>query len=672
MTYLYQEDRTASLAANYITGQQYSLTYDAKNDFHYFIPKAAPFFAKDFRIREITSTGSVPLVEGSGFHFGGEFKTASMSTGKPVYSAVVLTNLSKDTLYEIDYRTLGGEWTLDESALTAAIANVVLNPRGLSWEQIANVPGMLSPTAHYWNWQDMVGLQELVAAIVNIGSVINAKTADGNTNLVNLEDLNKFHFGLDKVPNYGMASLLEAVGGERNDVLLSPLTLFAALDSLNVLQLRQVVAQLQQHLSQNGNVHNIDKRDLALEHVPNLPLATADDIAGNRSVDKLISLRQLQTWWSLHGGDATPKINYPKAGAVLQSYCRTPDRYEMIADGNGGTYERLQKTNDVTCGFISTLPVQFPPKGEQLTTYCSNGNLMALIADGYGGAVSNLKEVNAQSCKIEGTVPAAGTVLAIVCTNGTLVKTIANGSGGVLVEEVANATECLQTNKPPAGEFIRYECDPETHHRMRVEADGNGGERKTIQEMNVVECGYVAPTTPPIQTYPPQGTSIGKTCGSTEQDKYTWYDIRANGTGGQYLVPLETNSVANCGYMGTPAPTTSPTPAPTSAPREGSIQFSTTHTVIYIGDTEVQTIRLYGWNPNTSYSLEIWGNSTDWGTPYERKLDTRPIQTDSSGNAVMYITAKETGIVPVGTYTSWFRVKNAVSNAIVRRFMGNR
>lgn len=130
----------------------------------------------------------------------------------------------------------------------------------------------------------------------------------------------------------------------------------------------------------------------------------------------------------------------------------------MIADGNGGTYERLQKTNDVTCGFISTLPVQFPPKGEQLTTYCSNGNLMALIADGYGGAVSNLKEVNAQSCKIEGTVPAAGTVLAIVCTNGTLVKTIANGSGGVLVEEVPNATECLQTNKPPAGEFIRYEC----------------------------------------------------------------------------------------------------------------------------------------------------------------------------------------------------------------------
>jgi hypothetical protein len=93
MTYLYQEDRTASLAANYITGQQYSLTYDAKNDFHYFIPKAAPFFAKDFRIREITSTGSVPLAEGSGFHFGGEFKTASMSTGKPVYSAVVLTNL---------------------------------------------------------------------------------------------------------------------------------------------------------------------------------------------------------------------------------------------------------------------------------------------------------------------------------------------------------------------------------------------------------------------------------------------------------------------------------------------------------------------------------------------------------------------------------------------------
>lgn len=669
-TYLYPEDRDASLASNYVTGQQYSLTYDAKNDFHYFIPRVAPFYAKDFRLREITPTGPVPVLEGSGFHFGAEFKTATLSTGKPVYGAVVVTNLSKDTLYEVDCRTLGGSWTLDEAALTAAIANIILNPRGLSWEQIANVPGMLSPTDHYWNWDSMVGLEDTVSALINIGNAITNKAADTDTNLVNLEDLSKFHFGLDKVPNYGMASLIEAVGGERADVLLSPLTLFAALDSLKVLQLRQIVQQMQDHISKTGNTHGLTAEDINLGKVPNLPLAAEDDIAGNRSVDKLITLRQLQTWWQLFGGDATPKITYPKAGARLQSYCRTPDRYELIADGNGGSYERLEKSNDVTCGFISTLPVQFPPKGEELTTYCSNGNLMGLIADGFGGAVANLKEVNAASCKIEGTVPPAGSILAIVCTNGTLVKTIANGAGGVLVEETPNATECQQTSKPPAGEFIRYECDATTHHRMRVEADGNGGERKTIHEMNVVECGYVPPTTPPIQTYVPEGTSIGKTCG-TGNDRYNWYDIRANGVGGSYQVLIESNSVTHCGYTGT-TPTTSPTPAPTTTPRVGTIQFSTTHTVIYIGDTEVQTISLYNWTPNTDYSLEIWGNSRDWGTPYERKLETITIRTNGSGNATHYLTLKETGIVPVGTYTSWFRVNGVVSNAIVRRFMGNR
>lgn len=670
MTNLYQEDRDASLAANYILGQQYSLTYDAKNDFHYFIPRAAPFFAKDFRIRELTSAGPVPIAEGSGFHFGAEFKTATLSTGKPVYSAVVLTNLSKDSLFEIDYRTLGGSWTLDEAAMTEAIANIVMNPRGLTWEQVANVPGMLSPTDHYWNWQDMVGLQELVAALINISNVITAKTSEGQTNLVDINDLNKFHFALDKVQNYGMASLLEAVGGERGDVLLSPLTLFAALDSLNVLQLRQIVAQLQAHLLQQGNVHGLSKLDLGLDKVPNLPLALSDDIAANRSVDKLITLKQMQTWWSMHGGDATPKVTYPKAGARLQSYCRTPDRYEMIADGNGGSHERLEKSNDVTCGYISTLPVQFPPKGEELTTYCSNGNLMALIADGFGGAVASLKQVNAESCKIVGTVPAAGSVLAIVCTNGTLVKTIANGAGGVLVEEVPNATECLQTNQPPAGEFIRYECDATTHHRMRVEADGDGGERKTIHEMNVVECGYVAPTTPPAQTFIPNGQSVGKTCGEGD-DRFTWYDIRANGVGGTYKVALEQNSVANCGYTGNPT-TPAPTPSPTTAPRVGSLQYSTTHTVIYIGDTEVSTIRFYGWTPNTNYNLEIWGNSRDWGTPFERKLETVSVRTDNQGNAVHYITVTEVGIVPVGTYTSWFRVNSVVSNSIIRRFMGNR
>jgi hypothetical protein len=451
---------------------------------------------------------------------------------------------------------------------------------------------------------------------------------------------------------------------------MSPLSLFAVLDSLNILQLKQTVNQLQAHIAQSGNAHNLSKIDLSIDQVPNLPLATADDIAANRSVDKLMTLAQVQTWWSMHGGDATPRVTYPKAGARLQSYCRTPDRYEMIADGNGGSYERLEKSNDVTCGYISTLPVQFPPKGQELTTYCSNGNLMALTADGFGGAVSNIKQVNADSCKIVGTVPAAGSILAIVCTNGTLVKTIANGAGGVLVQETPNATECLQTNVPPSGEFIRYECDAQTHHRMRVEADGEGGERKTIHEMNVVECGYVAPTTPPTQTYPPQGQSVGKTCG-TGDDRFTWYDIRSDGAGGSYRVPLEYNSVVNCGYTGNPT-TPTPTPTPTPAPSTGSLQYSTTHTVIYVGDTETTTVRFYNWTPNTNYSLEVWGSSRDWGTPFDRLLETRNVRTDALGNAVYYITVKEEGIVPVGTYTSWFRVNGVVSNSIIRRFMGNR
>lgn len=669
-TYLYPEDRDASAASNLIQGQQYSLTYDAKNDFHFFIPKAAPFFAKDFRIREITANGPVPVTEGSGFHFGGEFTTGTMSTGKPVYAAVVLTNLSRDSVYEIDYRTLGGPWTLDEGALLEAVANVAINPRGLRWEQIANTPGMLNPTDHYWNWTSMTGLDAAVSSIVNLGNIISSKTADSNPALVNIEDLSKVNFGLDQVPNYGMASLLESVAGQRGDKLLSPLTLFAALDALNVLRLKNVVEQMEVHMKAHGNVHGLTKLDMALDQVPNLPLATADDVAGNRAIDRLITLAQLQTWFSLHGGNATPIKAPPKLGTVLQSYCRTPNRYELKADGYGGTFEELLKTNDTTCGYQSTLPVAHPPKGEELTTYCSNGNLMALLADGFGGAVSNLKEPGASTCKIEGTVPANGTVLAVVCTQGKLVKTIANGSGGVLVQETPNAPECLQTSFPKKGEFIRYECNPTTHNRERVEADGAGGEQKSVYEVNVPDCGYIAPTTPPAQTFPPAGTKAGNTCGEGD-DRFTWYELRHDGVGGRYKVELERNSVTYCGYVGTPT-TPAPTPAPTSAPRVGNIQFSTTHTQIYNGDVEMQTVRLYGWTPNTDYVLEIWGNSRDWGTPYERKLATRSVRTDSSGNATHYETITEHSIVPVGTYTSWFAVNNVKSNAIIRRFFGNR
>lgn len=669
----YPLDTTGTAASNRTQAELHVVVYNSNADYHFIIPNYAPFYADGFQIVQRVGSSRVPLTAGIDYHFGLEYVTATMATGKPIYGAVVIPRVSEDSVYEIlPYQTVGGAYVLDEQQTLQMIADIVFNPQALTWEQVQEKPEMFPPVRHPWSFDDMVGQSEVVEALMTISNTIAAKVTPGGDHPFikgNPHGTSKYDLGLGNVPNYPMADIQMMLSGTNNESFTSPALVYQLLSQLDLLDQSDTLKEMIAHMADMENPHETTKDTVGLGQVSNYPVATDQDISRNLDKDAYITLRGLRLWFALYGGSNQTATKTPiKQGALLQTYCNVHyDRMGVYADGKGGTYESVIKVQDETCGFQTKVPITNPPKGDILQQYCSGPNLMSLIADGYGGATSTVAEINSTKCS-GGDYPPKGTIIGTTCEGKTLVRTVADGNGGTTIERVENSSQCVTNTNPVKGTLLRFGCVG--FNMMGYYADGDGGEYEGVLTMNSTDCGYVAPTPPPAQTHPPANTVLGTRC-----DKYSLYYIYANGAGGQYEILKEQNS-AQCGYV-PPAPTPAPTPpAPTPSPSEriGTLKFETTLTRIYIGDTEVQTTTMTGWTPNKRYVIEIWGSSVAWGQPYERMLDTFNITTNSSGYGQYRLPITETGLVPVGRYFSWMQEKSSgvASNTIERTFLGVR
>ena len=113
-TQVYAFDPEGTLSANRIEGEQHTITPRNGIDFNYIIPRYAPFFQKDFKVYTLTQQGTKKyLVEGVDFNYGYRFLGAIKNTGLAVYGAIRFVNRQYAGDIYLEYRTLGGEWTLD-------------------------------------------------------------------------------------------------------------------------------------------------------------------------------------------------------------------------------------------------------------------------------------------------------------------------------------------------------------------------------------------------------------------------------------------------------------------------------------------------------------------------------------------------------------------------------
>lgn len=287
--YAWEFDPYGTNPNNYITGERHTLTPDSGKGFHFFIPKAAPFFLKDIEIVHV-GTGR-KLVEGVDWQPGWMFELATRRTYMPVYAAISILDKTLNGTFEIKYRTIGGEYTLDDATLLEYLSNVLTDPRVTTWEAIVEKPLFFAPLEHRFNIDQLVGMEDAVEALDRIRDAIlqsiNALYPSFNVHLAdksNPHAVTKAQVGLGSVQNYPMATDEEAAAGTARNRMMSPAATKALVATLS----SETVAG---HASNTSNPHQVTKAQVGLGNVDNFKTATLTEALQGTAANLFITVQ---------------------------------------------------------------------------------------------------------------------------------------------------------------------------------------------------------------------------------------------------------------------------------------------------------------------------------------------------------------------------------------------
>lgn len=224
--YTYPFDPSGSRIINRIEGEKQVLSPPAWRDFHFLIPKLAPFFQQNFKIRH-EATGRF-LEEGVDFAFTHRFYGASKAIMKPVYGSILFFDKTLAGVVELEYQTLGGEWTIDGAKITEILAQKQLNPRITQWEQVAAVPQQFPVIDHEWDLTDMVGMGHVKDSLDRLASTVETTGVDNSSFIVHRDSRNNPHgvtkaqIELGSVQNFPIATRAQALGGTYDEAYMTP------------------------------------------------------------------------------------------------------------------------------------------------------------------------------------------------------------------------------------------------------------------------------------------------------------------------------------------------------------------------------------------------------------------------------------------------------------------
>lgn len=191
-----------------------------------FVPRGAPFFAKNFKLYKQGS--SAPLTFGVDYVFARPFDAFIDEYKRNVFGSVVLLKPVTGALLA-DYGSIGGPFILDDVAFATLVANIVNSPRQVDWSNLTNVPTEFPSDPHehpavqtYDYYDMMVMLRSLIAAI--------SYTSDGQTvmglleehihkRLIEAHTADKTDLDLDNVDNAGLGTVADLAGSSANTIM---------------------------------------------------------------------------------------------------------------------------------------------------------------------------------------------------------------------------------------------------------------------------------------------------------------------------------------------------------------------------------------------------------------------------------------------------------------------
>ena len=208
-------DPTGESATNLILNEVHTLTKQNYRDYHYIVPKFAPFYAESVSLKIVQLDMSERKLDlGIDYHLTHKFITASTSIAKGDIcgSITFLDNELSGVLYIEKYQSLGGIWTATDEELLKIVSSAQKNPRITSWESVSGRPVHFPVVNHEYDLINLKGTNELIDAIDRLSlSVIEyIQNSEGYTNeeinrLLNLKlDKNGTAFNTNKFDNKTM------------------------------------------------------------------------------------------------------------------------------------------------------------------------------------------------------------------------------------------------------------------------------------------------------------------------------------------------------------------------------------------------------------------------------------------------------------------------------------
>lgn len=179
LDYLYEEDITGAKPANKVLNELHLVTPAIEaGDFNIIIPRMMPYFRNTMRIRHVSS--NTLLISGIDWQPGHLFDTASHETEwieGGIYGSILIMNRSLIGQFRIEqYQTLGGEWVLDNVVLLEILANRIVDPRSVTYEQVSQKPTIFPPIAHDHPIDDFTGVAEVIISVDAVREAVEART----------------------------------------------------------------------------------------------------------------------------------------------------------------------------------------------------------------------------------------------------------------------------------------------------------------------------------------------------------------------------------------------------------------------------------------------------------------------------------------------------------------
>lgn len=231
--FAYPYDPNGTNPACKILAERHTITPINGTNFGFIIPKAAPFFRRSVKLKHVASGRT--LVDGVDYAPSHHFEAASSQ--KPYLeifgSITILDSSITGTLELVSYQTLGGEFTLDQTALLELLANAQLDPRSTTWDKVVYRPLVFDPISHLQSAEDTYGYADMVAVLRTLQETFSAEfsklalvMANHAADQSNPHATNLVQLGIERFGNVYRASLEQVLAGHEVNYVV-PSTLHA-------------------------------------------------------------------------------------------------------------------------------------------------------------------------------------------------------------------------------------------------------------------------------------------------------------------------------------------------------------------------------------------------------------------------------------------------------------